>query len=174
MAFAPLPETKYFKLSEVYESVHLNRRLAGIAKTLGKKEGQALSVTPRIRWEPKGDRYKPAEMQGEPAVLPGPGGANRNVIIEEFDRRDAGATIWLFADTYSELEDLVIKFRGALSDVLRADRMYSAPDGEPIPPESDGVSTWAYRMPLTVRLLCADVYQATSPQDDQGEMGSTS
>lgn len=168
------PREFYFKLSEVYKDIHLNRRLAGVNHAFGKKQGQAPSTTPRIRWEPRPDKYRPAEIGGEPAILPGPDGANRQVIIEEFDRRDAGVTIWLYADSHDALEDLVIAFRGALSDVLRVDRVYSAPDGETIEPTDEASSTWTYRLPLTVRLICADLYPVTSPTDEIGEMGSTS
>lgn len=171
---APPPLKYYFTLTQVYEDIHLNRRISGIAHAFGKKAGQAMSTTPRIRWEPTRDRYKPAEMGGEPTVLPGPSGANELVIIEEFDRRDAGVTILFYADSSQQVEQLAVNFRGALADVLRADRNYSAPDGEIIEPADESSSTWCYRMPLTVRLICADLYPATSPTNEVGQMGSTS
>jgi len=173
MAFAPYAAQYYVSLEEVYADIHLNRRLAGIGHAFGKKQGQALATTPRIRWELTQDRFLPAEMGGEVAVRPGPSGANQMVEIEEFDRRDAGAIILMYADSFAELNKLVIDFRGALADVLRSDRVYRAPSGTPIEPETDADSTWCYRMPLTVRLLCADVYPVTSPEDSHGDLGST-
>jgi hypothetical protein len=173
MAIAQPGSVYYDSLYDVYTDVHLSRRLSGIAKAFGPKEGKAISVSPRIRWEPNADVFRPAEMGGEIAVRPGANGANQMVMIEEFDRRDAGAIILIYADTYQEMEKLVIKFRGALSDVLRATSVYQAPNGTPIAPEDDSQNTWCYKMPLSVRLLCADVYPVTSPIDSNGALGTT-
>jgi len=124
MAIAQPDRRYYDSLYDVYTDVHLSRRLSGIAKAFGPKEGKSISVSPRIRWEPNADVFRPAEMGGEIALRPGANGANQMVMIEEFDRRDAGAIILIYADTYQEMEKLVIKFRGALSDVLRATSVY--------------------------------------------------
>jgi hypothetical protein len=62
MAIAQPGKQYYRSLYDVYEDVHLNKRLAGIAKAWGRKDGKALSITPRIRWEPGADKFKPAEM----------------------------------------------------------------------------------------------------------------
>lgn len=174
MAYAAYEKVYYTSLDEVFEDVHLNHRLAGIGKAFGKKQGQALATTPRIRWELTQDRFLPAEMGGEVAIRPGAAGANQLVEIDEFDRRDAGALILLYADSHAELTKLLIAFRGALSDVLRTDRVYQAPTGNVVEPETDSDSTWCYRMPLTVRLICADYYPVTSPTDSHGDLGSTS
>lgn len=173
MTIAQPTRVYYDSLYDVYTDVHLSMRLSGIAKAFGPKEGKGISVTPRIRWEPNSDVFRPAEMGGEVAVRPGADGANQNVVIEEFDRRDAGAMILLYADSYTEMEKLVIKFRGALSEVLRATSVYQSPNGTVIAPEDDSQNTWCYKMPLAVRLLCADVYPVTSPIDSNGALGTT-
>jgi len=161
MAIAQPGKQYYRSLYDVYEDVHLNKRLAGIAKAWGRKDGKALSITPRIRWEPGADKFKPAEMSGEIAVLPWRTGRNEQVMIEEFDRRDARATVFLFADTYPDAERLLEKFRGALSD-----------DGQWIQPEDDSINTWEFRMPLTVRLVLADLNPVFLPTNDIGTLGT--
>lgn len=176
MAFQAPQEIFYTSLFDVYTDIHTgNRRLAGIAHAFGQKESRALSVLPRIRWEPDEaeDRFLPAEMGGAVAIRPHVNGANTQVIIEEFDRRDAGCVVKFYAESYKALEDLVIRFRGALFDVLRADAVYSAKTGRASSPGSDGVNSWSYRMPLSVRLLCADTWAATSPLTSVGTIGST-
>ena len=97
------------------------------------------------------------------AIVQGDDGANRQVHIEEFQRRDAGVTVYLFAANHKELNDLVIRFLGALSDVLRATAAYQIGDGEEIEPEDDSVQSWCYRLQFSVRLLCADTLPATYP-----------
>ena len=172
MAIAQPGKQYYRSLYDVYEDVHLNKRLAGIAKAWGRKDGKALSITPRVRWEPGADKFKPAEMSGEIAVLPWRTGRNEQVMIEEFDRRDARATVFLFADTYPDAERLLEKFRGALSDVLRATSVYEASEGQWIQPEDDSISTWEFRMPLTVRLVLADLNPVFLPTNDIGSLGT--
>lgn len=176
MTFQAPERYLYDSLFDVYEDVHQNRRLSGVAHCFGPKEGKALSVLPRIRWEPgeAEDKFLPAEMGGYVAVRPhGPDGANRNVIVEEHDRRDAGCAVLFYAATYKDLERLVGAFRGALADVLRADAVYEAKSGRARGPENESQDSWTYRMPLSVRLLCADTWAATSPLTSVGTIGST-
>ena len=80
MAIAQPGSVYYDSLYDVYTDVHLSRRLSGIAKAFGPKEGKAISVSPRIRWEPNADVFRPAEMGGEIAVRPGANGANQMEI----------------------------------------------------------------------------------------------
>ncbi len=174
MAFQQPERFLYDSLYDVYEDIHQNRRLSGVAHCFGPKEGKALSVLPRIRWEPSEDQFKPAEMGGYVAVRPhGPGGENRDVIVEEYDRRDAGANVLFYAATYKELERLVGAFLGALSDVLRADAVYELGRGKAQGPENDSQDSWMYRLPLMVRLICADTWLATTPESSVGTLGST-
>ncbi len=174
MAFLQPENYLYDSLYDVYEEIHRSPRLSGVAHCFGPKEGKALSVLPRIRWEPSEDQYKPAEMGGYVAVRPhGSAGANRNVIVEEHDRRDAGANVLFYAATYKDLERLVGAFLGALSDVLRADAVYELKSGKAQGPENDAQDSWMYRLPLTVRLICADTWMATTPESSVGTLGST-
>lgn len=176
MAFQAPEQYLYDSLYDVYEAVQQNRRLSGVAHCFGPKEGKALSVLPRIRWEPgeAEDRFLPAEMGGYVAVRPfGPTGANANVILDEYDHRDAGCVVLFYASTYKDLERLVGAFRGALADVLRADAVYEAKSGRAQGPETDAQDSWSYRMPLTVRLICADTWLATTPQTSVGTFRST-
>ena len=96
-----------------------------------------------------------------------PDGANRNVIVEEHDRRDAGCAILFYAATYKDLERLVGAFRGALADVLRADAVYEAKE-RPRTRTRERQPGLLDRMPLMVRLICADTWAATTPQDSVG------
>lgn len=172
MAIAQPGRMHYRSLYDVYRDVHINKRIQGIQKAFGKKDGKALSVTPRIRWEPTTDKFRPPEMSGEIAVLPWRTGQNEQVVIEEFDRRDAKATIFLIADTYPEVERLIENFRGALADVLRATSVYQADDGQWVQPEDDSINTWEFRMPLSVRLILADCNPVFSPTNDSGTLGT--
>ena len=163
MTFDTRKAVYYSDPFDMYEAVRVSPRLNGLESSYGKRSGQALGAVPRFRWEPGKDRYSNADLVEMQAIVQGDDGANRQVHIEEFQRRDAGVTVYLFAANHKELNDLVIRFLGALSDVLRATAAYQIGDGEEIEPEDDSVQSWCYRLQFSVRLLCADTLPATYP-----------
>lgn len=153
----------YSDLIDVYEDLRTSPRLSGVESSFGKRAGKAISAIPRFRWETGKDRFKLAELVEQAAIYQDDDGANRLVHIEEFQRRDAGVTVYLYAANHRELNALVIRFLGALSDVLRATAEYEIGDGEEIEPEDDATQSWCYRLQLTVRLICADTLPASYP-----------
>lgn len=163
MSFEVRAPKYYSDVLDVYEDVRISPRLSGIASTFGKLSGQAIGSIPRMRWELGKDRFKPAELVEQAAIYQDDDGANRLVHIEEFQRRDAGVTVYLFAATHQALNGLVIRFVGALSDVLRATAIYEIGDGEEIEPSDDATQSWCYRLQITIRLICADTLPASYP-----------
>ncbi len=163
MTFDTRQPKYYSDIFDAYEDVRLSPRLSGIESTFGKRSGKAISAIPRFRWETGKDRFKLAELVEQAAIYQDDDGANRLVHIEEFQRRDAGVPVYLYAANHRELNELVIRFLGALSDVLRATAVYDIGDGEEIEPEDDATQSWCYRLQFTVRLICADTLPASYP-----------
>lgn len=163
MTFEQRKPKYYADIFDVYEDIRISPRLSGVEPTFGKLSGQALGSLPRMRWEPGKDRFKLAELVEQEAIYQDDEGSNQRVHIEEFQRRDAGVTVYLYERNHAELNKLLIRFLGALSDVLRATAIYELGDGEEIEPTDDSVQSWCYRLQLTVRLICADTLPATYP-----------
>lgn len=170
MTFDPHKPKYYSDVADVFSDVRISPRLSGVEATFGKISGQAMGSLPRIRWELGKDRFKPAELVEQAAIYQDDDGANRLVHIEEFQRRDAGVTVYLFAATHQALNGLVIRFVGALADVLRATAVYEIGDGEEIEPSDDATQSWCYRLQITIRLFCADTLPASYPLQTQAEI----
>ena len=170
MTFEAHQPKVYTNPRSVFEAVHLSQRLTGIAATFGRKEGKALSVLPRIRWELGRDRFSNGQLGDFRAIVNGDDGTNDLVHIEEFTRRDVGVVVSLYESDDTKLNVLLINFLGALSEILRATDAYSVLSGETIEPESDSVDSWCYRLQISIRLVCADTLPATYPTTITGSL----
>lgn len=167
MTFDPRKPKYYDDIFDVYQDVVSSPRLSELECTFGKKSGQALGAIPRLRWETGKDRFSYGELIDHRCVSEDDDGANRLVHLQEHTRIDSAVTVYLFAENHAEIGRWRKSLLGALSDVLRATGAYQLGEGEEIEPGDDATQSWAYRLQLTVRLVCADTLPATYPQHMQ-------